>query len=58
MQGPEGVGLLGHIPRVLVVVLAEHNPQLGRQPLQEQMGEENAGLVPPRAQLQHSSEQL
>ncbi len=52
---PEGVSLFGHIPRILVVILTEHNPQLSRQPPQEQVGEENARLVPPRTQLQHGS---
>jgi hypothetical protein len=37
VQGPERVRLLRHVPWVLVVVLAQHDAQLGGQPLQEEV---------------------
>jgi hypothetical protein len=58
VESPKGVSFLGHVPRVLMVVLSQHDAQLRRKTLQEEMGEEDAGLVAPWAQFQHSSQQL
>ena len=45
MDGPQSVGLLGHLSEVGVVVLSQHDAELLGKPLQEEILEEEAGFL-------------
>ena len=45
MDGPQSVGLLGHLSKVGVVVLSQHDAELLGKPLQEEILEEEAGFL-------------
>ena len=55
MDGPQSVGRL---PEVSVVVFSQYDVELLEQPLQEEILEEEAGLLSSGANFQHNGQQL
>ena len=58
VHSPQLVGFGDEEPNILVVVFTQHDAELGRKAAQEQVGEEEAGLLSAGAELQHGGEQL
>jgi hypothetical protein len=58
VHGPKAVSPDRQIPRVGVLVVAEENAQLGRQPLQKQKQKKLVGLMAPGTQFEHAGQEL
>ena len=58
VHSPQLVGFGDEEPNILVVVFTQHDAELGRKAAQEQMCEEEAGLLSAGAELQHGGEEL
>ena len=56
VHGPQLVGFVDQEPHILVVVLSQHDAELGGQPAKEEVGEEEASLLSVGAELQHGGQ--